>query len=811
MDPRRPVDSLARSARDPGPALAALVVAALAGVVVYVLGSDLFAYHSVNDDEAVYLLQAALLLDGEVFLRPGALGEAVRPWFFVVDRGPAGLRMYAKYTPVAAAAFAVGGALGDWHLALGLVAAGSVGLTYALASAAFDRRAGLVAALALPASPMFLLTSATFLSYAPTTLLNLAFAVAYVRAARRGSRRWALVAGTAIGLAFFARPYTAVLFALPFVAHTLARLWRARRVPCASRSRRGNDRSARTDARPFRREFARSLAVALPGLAFVGVALSYNALVTGDPLTFPYQAFGPHDGLGFGRHALLGYERVYTPALAAETTVRASTDLAVDWAPAGLLGTALALVGAGRFLVGAWGDRTGVRDAWLGRSDDGSRHGRPAGEGASDGGSSAGDASTDGSAAREPSQGESGTRGPSQEESGTREPSQGESGADGGSSAGTTDREVAAILLGVVPSVILGEAYFWGTLNGYENGLIDLLGPYYHFDLLVPLAAFAGAGTVALGRRIAGAARRQGLSTARRRALFAALLVASVPVAASAERAVLADPIEDNRDRTENLAAAYAPIERTDFDRALVFTPDTYGDWQAHPFQYLRNGPGFDGDVIYATDGPPARNFRVLDAASGRRAYRFTYRGPWAGATREVTPALVPLRVRSGDRIRARTTVGAPAGAATASVRVETSRGYARYAVDSLPANGTLPVVWSVGSDGVAVRNLARAAGPERVPLPDGTSEVDLSVTFVGEAGASVTYRQEVTVEARTDSVRAIWPPETRVCRLRTDCGHEGAWVGESGEYLRGVSVETRARTIDETGHARTIDETGRG
>jgi hypothetical protein len=42
-----------------------------------------------------------------------------------------------------------------------------------------------------------------------------------------------------------------------------------------------------------------------------------------------------------------------------------------------------------------------------------------------------------------------------------------------------------------------------------------------------------------------------------------------------------------------------------------------------------------------------------------------------------------------------------------------------------------------------------------------------------------------------------IWPPETRVCRLRPECGPEGTWVGPTGEYLDGVSVETEARVVD--------------
>ena len=49
----------------------------------------------------------------------------------------------------------------------------------------FDRRTGLVAGAFLLASPLFLIDSSVFLPYAPTTLLNLCFAVAYVRVIMR--------------------------------------------------------------------------------------------------------------------------------------------------------------------------------------------------------------------------------------------------------------------------------------------------------------------------------------------------------------------------------------------------------------------------------------------------------------------------------------------------------------------------------------------------------------------------------------------------------------------------------------------------
>ncbi|MFC6872491.1 DUF7846 domain-containing protein [Halobellus marinus] len=711
--------------------MAAVLVLAVGGLI-YFLAVDLFPYHSVNDDEGVYLYQAAMLLDGTVFLRPGEIPwEAVRPWFFVVDEAGGEIRMYGKYSPVAPAIFAVGRLLGDWNLALPLVASGTAAGVYALGTAAFDRRVGLLSIPALAGAPLFFLTSATFLSYAPATLLNVAFAVAYVRAARRGSVRWGAAAGVGIGLAFFCRPYTAVLFALPFIGHTLISLavgWR----------RWGWEA-------PFRGVLTRALAIALPGVAFVGVTLGYNALVTGDPLVFPYAAFAPNDGIGFGTREILNYERDYTPELAADVTRRVTEYFFTEWVAAGPLGTALAAVGV---VAAAWRERAVLQ----------------------------------GLRARTPSL--------------RFDPS-----------AGMSEGEVAGVLFAIVPSVFLGEAYFWGTHNGLRNGLIDLLGPFYHFDALIPVAVFTAAGALFLVRG-AGSVLRELTTRRRARLLVLVGLVVSAPVVASAEIAAVERPLDANELRTENLASTYEPFEDRSFDDAVVFTPDPYGDWQAHPFQYLRSDPGFDGDVVYATDGGPERDLAVL-AATNRTPYRFTYRGTWTGAVTPVNPDVQRLRVLDGESVKAETQVGVPAQATSASIRVETPDGYARYSVpDAARSNGTVSIDWVIGPETARASNLRFEGGSSEadgdaeeggsvasgVPLAADRAEVDLVVTFVGVGGSSVTYRQEATVAADGDGIRVVWPPETRVCRLTAECGYEGTWVGPEGNYVAGVSVETDAR-----------------
>ncbi|SFL51133.1 Dolichyl-phosphate-mannose-protein mannosyltransferase [Halogranum rubrum] len=704
-------------------ALFGLVVALLAGVVVALLATNLFPYHSVNDDEGVALLQAAMLLKGQMFLHPGQLADVVRPWSFVVADAPAelgGVKMYGKASPVISALFALSKAsTGEFDVVLSVVAFGTTALVYGIAAQAFDRETGVLSALLLLGSPLFLVTSATFLPYAPTTLFALLFGFSYVRATRRESLSWSLLSGTAIGVAFFARPSTGVLFALPFLAHSLMSLWRARK-------------GARFEA-----VLRRYLAIAVPGLAVVVLALVYNAVVTGDPFVFPYAAFAPDDGLRLGHRESLGAEQSYTPALAVETTGRLLWLFATKWTTAGLVGTLAFVVGLGVSLRRALTRRGPAR-----RPSPLSKRGRAA--------------------------------------------------------AKMPEREVQLVLAAVVVSVVLGNAFFWGTLDSLQNGLVRLLGPFYYFDLLLPLSAFAAAGILTTARTLRRESRAR-FSPAEVRGVLLLALVVSVPVAATTEMQVLSDPFAENGQRTANLASTYEPIVETEFDDAVVFLPTPYGDWQQHPFQYLRNDPGFDGEVLYVLDEEPERDFETLGLTENRTPYRFTYRGEWTGAVDPVTPQLQQLDVLEGQRVNATSTLGVPARASNATVRIETVEGDARYDVADVNPNGTVTAEWTVGPDDARVTNLPAATANEAVRLPAGASEVDLVVTFVTQSGATVTYRQEATVEVSDERVRVVWPPETRVCRSTTECGTEGTYVGPEGDYVSGVSVETEARVVNET------------
>jgi hypothetical protein len=664
--------------------LAPVVLASVAAVAAYAISLTVFPYHSLNHDEAVYLQQAAMLLEGQLFLQP-PVEDAFRPWFFVESaRG-----LYPKYSPPTAAVYALGELLAGSHrFALPGVAAANVALLYGVVREAWDRRTAAVAAVALLASPLFLVQSGVFLPYAPTTTLNLAFALAYLRAERAGSARLAALAGLAVGLAFFARPYTAVLFAAPFVAHAVWTL----REPLRERA---------LDSLVVRRSATAGL-----GLAGVTVALGYNAVVTGDPLVFPYEAFAPLDGLGFGHREILGYDQNYTLSLALRSNAEVVGTFLLDWAPFGAAGSLLAAVG---LLVSR-------RRGWTWQQ---------------------------------------------------------------------------GVLAGVGVSVVVGNLAFWGNRNvlgdlaDHSDGLVSTLGPYYHYDLLVPASAFVAVGLLAVADWVRGAAGSRFDGRQATAVAVAVLLAASAVLGASAATASAAK-LQANGDVTADYEAAYAPFEPRPPRDAVVFVPDPYGDWLNHPFQALRNDPGFDGETVYALDD------RALDVAAAypdRTLYRYSYRGAWTPGTGDpVDPVLREVAVASGETVTVDAGFGLPSWASSVTVTVESGDRRAFYALDDAADRDAAALSVVVADGRVRPEGPVTATGNASLPL-DG--DVTVEVFVDGGYGAGFQYRLDVPVSDSGGGYRALTPSRELCTDLQT-CGGASTYVegvGPDGSWLN-ASVE---------------------
>jgi len=658
----------------------AVAVSAVAAASVFYVARNVFPYHSTNHDEGVYLQQASMLLDGRlnIWAPSPELTEAFRPWFFVVK----GARMYPKYSPVPSSVFALGEAVGGYRLALAAVAFCNCLLVYAVVSEGFDKSVGAVSAAVVALSPFFLVNTALFLPYATTTLFNLVFALGYVRAFVGSDRgvdlRYACLAGLGVGVAFFSRPYTAVLFASPFIVHALYSLFQAR----------GGD---------LRRYFVGYAVVSSFGVAFVSVTLGYNVLVTGSPLTFPYLEFAPRDGLGFGERAILGYERTYTPTLAVRANARALLRLATDWTTAGTLGS---IIGVAGFVY-----------AFLG----------------------------------------------------TRE----------------REKKVRLLLTGVLVAFVVGNVYFWGTLNilgeldDPTDGLITLYGPYYHYDVLLPASAFVAYGLVSAYRGTKD--RLPGGGSA---PVCAAVAVVFAATFGAAAVAAVDDKVERNTEITDVYEEAYEPFEGKGFDDAVVFLPTPYGDWLNHPFQYLRNGPDLSGDIVYALDGGPD-NFDIIDEYPNRTYHRYSYRGEWEPYTGEgVEPKLEEVNVVEGKGVAVVTSVEAD-GASTVSVSLRSESG-GDTVYHGVRANDTVVVETRVDSKGGDEGVAYFGTNPHKTVRVHDRVELVLTVNVVRDYLNEVSYTQRIPIGVRDGAVSSV-SPKTEYCPSPTGCGESATYVGDGG------------------------------
>ena len=257
-----------------------LGVATLAAAWAVVASRVVFPFGSINHDEAVYRLQADTLLHGHLFPVAPVHPAAFQPWLAAFRDG----RFIPKYAPVHASVLAMGRLLfGTDRAALALIAIGAVVATYLLAGEVLgDRSQAALAAVFLVVSPIFLVQSATFLSY--TTALALLELSAYgvFRACRTGRSGWYGFAGFVAGVAFFARSYDAVLFILPLGVFMLIEGW--------------------GDRPRLVRHVGAMVAGALPPLAGL---LAFNQASTGRALRSPFNLLDASDSIGFGNHRMI--------------------------------------------------------------------------------------------------------------------------------------------------------------------------------------------------------------------------------------------------------------------------------------------------------------------------------------------------------------------------------------------------------------------------------------------------------------------------------------------------------------------------
>jgi hypothetical protein len=253
--------------------------------IIVLLNQFVFPYYSSNHDEGVYIFQMKMLAQGDIYLKSNNYSDFFNAYFVIND----GEKLYGKYTPVHPLILSIFYILfGDVRLAIGFLAALNIILLYFISMEIYDSDTAKIATIICLSSPLFLIISSTYLPYTTSLLLSQIFIYFVIKSLKNDSQKYPLVAGVALGILFFTRPYDALLMGAPFILYIIYKIIT------------GEGRQTFTVKLVF------LLAFFLP--VFL-ITLIYNYILTDSPFLFPFNKYGPLDTLGFGIKRM----SIYTP------------------------------------------------------------------------------------------------------------------------------------------------------------------------------------------------------------------------------------------------------------------------------------------------------------------------------------------------------------------------------------------------------------------------------------------------------------------------------------------------------------------
>lgn len=307
--------------------LAAVALATCAFVLSLVVGNVFFENLSMNNDEAVYVLQAQMYAHGDITLSDTIHGDAFRPWMSGRVQGD---RLVLVAQPILPGLMAVSDLLfGTMRVAAAVIAAAAVLAVFVATRALLGRDSvALVAAGCFVLSPLVMVQSAMYVSYVLAVAIGataLTLVTRGIDAAVAGRRWtwWIVGAGLAEGLLLFTRPLEGIVTGALLVGWMWVRGGQWRRLL------------------PMVPVFGVSV---LPILA---ASFAYNEFATGDPFTFALWTIGGDDSFGFGYRAIAEYSQwIYVGPNEAWLALRTNLRAYPHWIFGGLASLVLAAWGA---------------------------------------------------------------------------------------------------------------------------------------------------------------------------------------------------------------------------------------------------------------------------------------------------------------------------------------------------------------------------------------------------------------------------------------------------------------------------------
>ena len=258
-----------RAAGLPSREVSAAVVcaAALTFLLVTLVRFGLLKDAVISDDEHAYAFMGQVFASGRIYVP--SLPPSLRTFLdnqFIVNDG----KMYGIYFPGHPIALAIGERL---H-AMGWVPTASATLTvplaFGVARRIFGQRVALLTLPLLLISPYFLFPSATLLAHSTAAFLLMAFVYAVLRLRETPDAiRWWMVASVALSWATVTRPFSAPIFAVPWLVALVGTLRRRR------------------NGRPI----AGALLFCVVGAGAFCLLLAYQYSLSGSPFISGYQTF----------------------------------------------------------------------------------------------------------------------------------------------------------------------------------------------------------------------------------------------------------------------------------------------------------------------------------------------------------------------------------------------------------------------------------------------------------------------------------------------------------------------------------------
>jgi hypothetical protein len=246
-------------------------------------------------DEFAYIFQAKTFAHGRVSFPAPPIPEFFESFHVLTEK------VYAsKYPPGHALAILPGVLLGFPILMPIVLSVGSLLLLYLIVRTIESDLCALLCVGLFALSPLQVMLATSHLSHTSSLFFLLLFVYLSGCGKEQRSPFLALASGVALGIAFLARPVTALAFAFPFVIRDL--------VVSINDARKGTWEGLRC-----------FLASSISFVAIAGSLLAYNVLVTGDPLRFPWveytERYIPMDTLGFQHDSKIASQHNLSPLM----------------------------------------------------------------------------------------------------------------------------------------------------------------------------------------------------------------------------------------------------------------------------------------------------------------------------------------------------------------------------------------------------------------------------------------------------------------------------------------------------------------